>query len=172
MKREVILLYMKNDAIYIYLVNAKKEIIKSIDTSFFFKFGEIFNVSLFNECITKLVYEERILSGILKPVIHVLYNDVTNCDLKYLYTIGLSAFNYEKITFYPLSKIIKTINDRDTIVLFDKDYYTDFLHEFKTNNQKSISLNALYIGKNSTENIHYADEFIIWKTFISHFTKN
>ena len=86
--------------------------------------------------------------------------------------IGLSIFNYNDIEFVPITKIVKLINASDNLVLFDKNYYTVFKYNYKTDNVKNINFKPLYIGKVGTQVVHYADDGIVWKTFISYFTKN
>lgn len=172
MKREVVLFYIECDKIYMYLLKSKKEIIKCINTSFFFNYGEICNVDEFSKVLEKMLHDEKILTGLFKPILYVLYNDVCNCDLKYLYKTSLLPFNYEKINFVSLSDIVKLINDDSKIVYFDKDYYTVFNGNFKTKDEKDIVFFPIYIGKYNTNSIHYFDNSIVWKTFISRFTKS
>ena len=172
MKRETILFSIMYNKIYIYLKNAKKEIINDIDVSFFFKCGEISDVEKFSNTIEEELNKKKILTGFLKPNICVLYNDITNSDLKYLYKVGLTPFNYEKIDFMPISNIIKMINDSDRVVWFDKNYYTIFKYGYKTKDKNNIDFAPIFIGKNNVKDTHYADNNIIWSTFISYFTKN
>ena len=80
MKREVILFYIMNDKICIYLIKAKREIIKELDTSFFFKCGELLDVDKFSLERDKIIVEEKVLTRLLRPNLCVLYNDITNCD--------------------------------------------------------------------------------------------
>ena len=80
MKREDILFYMQGGKINIYLVNSKKEIVKKVDTSPFFKFGNISNVEKFSDTIHSFIGELHI--GIMKPNLTVLYNDNTTSDIK------------------------------------------------------------------------------------------
>ena len=172
MKREIILFYMINDKIFIYLTKAKREIIKEFDTSSFFKCGEISNVKHLALTVNKIIDENKVLTRILKPNLIVLYNDITSCDLNYLYEKSLLPFNYEKIDFVPLSKIIKMINEDERIVFFDKNYYTVFKDNYKTLDKYKIDFKPIYIGKNNTRETHYSNNLIVWNTFISCFTKN
>ena len=160
------------DKIYIYLKNSKKEIITNIEASFFFKCGEISDVDKFSKTLEGIIRNEKKLTGFFRPNVIVLYNDVTWCDLKYLYRASLTVLNYEKIEFMPISRIIKMINDSDRIVWFDKNYYTIFKYNFKTIDKNIIDFNPIYIGKNNVKDTHYANENIIWNSFISYFTKN
>lgn len=172
MKKEVILLYLTCEKIYVYLMRAKREVIICKDTSSFFKLGEISDVELCKKTLDKIITEEKILTGLFRPNLYVLYNDITNCDLMYLYNAALVCFNYEKISFIPLSDIIKMINIDSRVVLFDKNYYTIFKEKTKTRSADNINFKPIYIGKKQTNATHYSDDAIVWKTFISYFTKN
>ena len=99
MKREEVLFYLSVDVIHIYLVHAQKEIIKEIDTSSFFKYGEISNVENCRKVIDDIIDDNLVITGFLKPLVIVLYNDITNCDLKELYKLVLYSFNYGVIKF-------------------------------------------------------------------------
>ena len=172
MKKEVILFYISSNIINMFLVNKKREIIKEVDTSSFFKFGEISCVKNFKTSLEKIVNEEKVLTGLFKPNLIVLYNDVTYCDLECLYELALLPFNYDKINFVPISNIVKTVNANEKLVFFDKNYYTVFKGNYKTDNKSIVPIDSIFIGKTDDESIHYSDSTILWKTFISHFTKN
>lgn len=172
MKREAILFYMQNDKIYIYLSNVKKEIIEKLDTSLLFKYGEISNIKAFRNTIESIIDKNKLLGGILKPNIMVLYNDITNCDLKFLYEIGLEPFSYNKITFFALSELIKEISKNDNIIFFDKDYYTIFKNCKKIKNIDNLDFEPIIIGSNKENNLHYSGNDIIWNKFKTHFTKD
>lgn len=171
MKRETVLFYLTNGKIQIYLVNAKKEITVKTDTSLFFKFGEISDVSVCSDTIMDVINSKNILKGILKPSLKVLYNGNTNADLKYLYKSALLPFNYNSIDFIDLNEIIKFIKDDERVIVFDKDYYTFYKDGKKTSDIDYIDFEPILIGIKKSENIHFSDINIIWNTFKSHFTK-
>ena len=163
---------MQNDKIYIKLSKCKNEIIEKVDTSLLFKYGEITDVKKFQSMIEDILNKERLLGGILKPDIIVLYNDVTNCDLKFLYEVGLEPFGYNKITFIELSKIVKQISKNNNIVFFDKNYFTIFKNNQKLENTEFLDFEPIIIGSNKEDNLHFSDNDLIWNYFKTHFTKD
>jgi len=171
MKREEVLFYIANDKIYIYLVNAKKEVIESLDTSTFFKFGEISNVENCSDILGEFINKKNILNGLLKPIIYVLYNDVTNCDLTYLYKVGLQCLNYSDIKFIGMSDLLKKIKGFKKIVVYDKDYYTYLSKFYKTKNFDELGEDVIFIGYDRNKGMHFSDKNLLWNTFKSHFTK-
>lgn len=171
MKREEILLYINCGKVYIYKQYAKKEILLEIDTSSFFKWGEISDVDTGIEILEREISKNNIVSDILKPTLHVLYNDITNCDIKYLYRALLSVFNYNTINFYALSDLVKEIKFGKDAVLYDGESYTVFKEKIKLKDYSSLPLDYVIIGDHDKSNIHYADKDLVWNTFKSHFTK-
>lgn len=165
MKREVILFYITFNKIYLYLKKVKKEVIDYFDTSSFFKNGEISDVSEFSRCLNKFIEKGKIAYGLIKPKIIVLYNDVTDSDLKFLYQAGLSPFNADDIEFTELSKIVKAITKDENIVFFDGDCYTVFKDNIKIKDIKKVDFMPTIIGHASKKYKHFADENIIWETF-------
>lgn len=171
MKREEVLFYLTTGKIQFYLVNSKKEIFVKLDTSLFFKFGEISDVNLCSDVISDIISKKKILNGILKPTITVLYNDNMYSDLKYLYKTALIPFNYNSIKFIGLNEIIKYIKDDKKVIVFDGDYYTYYKDGFKCKNIDNIDFEPILIGIKSEDNIHFSDQNLIWNTFKTHFTK-
>ena len=164
MKREEILFYLSNGLVHLYFKNTKKEVIFDVDTSSFFKFGEISDVEKFQEEIEKIA--EKTFSGsILKPIVHVLYNDITYSDQKYLYKVGLSSFNYSNIKFYELSGLIRKIDKNKNILIFDKDYYTDIKNRCKLKNIDELENDPIIIGENDGKCTHFSDKNLIWNEF-------
>ena len=170
MKREAILFFMENNIINIYFPKSKKELNEKIDTSLFFKYGEISNVEEFSNTIEKLIDNKKIISSIIKPDIIVLYNDITNSDLEYLYKIGLNPLNYNKIIFIKLSELIKDINKNEKIIYYDTNYYTIFKTKNKQSNIDNLEYEPLIIGNNQKDNLHFSKKDIIWQYFKTHFT--
>lgn len=164
MKREEILVYISSEFIHLYLVNAKKEVIERFDNSFF-RYGEISDVEGLTIEINKAIGNHNIYTGLFKPMLHVLYNDVTNCDLKYLYKAVLSDFNYSDIRFYELSGLIHKINSDTRVVVYDKNYYTLVKKKCKVDNLDNIDFEPIVIGIDDKKNVHFSDKDIIWNQF-------
>ena len=171
MKREEILFYLAENKMYFFLLKLKKEVVKKVDTTSFFKFGEIYSVDECFNTINKIVSKFRIVNGIFKPIVHVLYNDVTNCDLEYLYANSLLSLNYSEIKFYKMTDLLKEFDNYNRIVFFNSGCYTFFAEKVKLKSLNKIGFNPIVIGDNDCEHIHFSDSDIIWNRFKSHFTK-
>lgn len=161
---------MENDRIYIYSVNAKKEHIYDVDTSLFFKLGEISNEKLCESTITELLAKISFGPFYLKPNLIVLYNDICNCDLKFIYRCALSGFNYNHIDFVPLSKLVKKIKNDQNIVVFDKNYYTLIDRGEKIMQASTFDFEPVVVGEPKSVHMHFSGDDLIWKTFKSYFT--
>lgn len=170
MKKEEVLFYIANGKFYVYLVHAKKEVIEKIDTSSFFKCGEISDVENCQNAIADFVDKKFVLTGFLKPDIKVLYNDTTFCDLKELYKISLLPFNYDDISFIGWNSILKRFHNRERLVVFDCDYYTILKDNIKVQNIDMLKFSPIIIGSKCRDYVHYADLDILWNTFKSRFT--
>lgn len=166
MKREKILFYLTSDIVHVYFVNTKREVIENTITSSFFKFGEISNVSNGSMVLEEINNKYNVNSGLLKPIMYVLYNDVNNSDQEYLYKVILESFNYDEIYFFKLSEFIKYICDKDNVVVFDKDYYTLIKSMEKHKNIGDIDYEPILIGKKSNKYKYYSDMDIIWHSFV------
>ena len=103
MKREEVLLYINSSKMYIYFEKKKKEVIKTIDTSSFFKYGEIYNEEKFIEILDNY-FNEKFL---LKPNVTVLYNDICNSDIKYLYKEAMQAIGFNVIKFIGYNELFQ-----------------------------------------------------------------
>lgn len=172
MKREEILYYMKEDKIYLFAVYSKKERVIELDTSSFFKFGEISDVRKLRKTISEILNKFSFGPIYMKPNLNILYNDVTNCDIKYLYENVFATQDFNKINFFCLTDIAKRINNSNNLVVFDKDYYTLINKKIKTTDKNIIDFDPILIGKKMSTCIHYSEENIIWNTFKSYFTKD
>lgn len=172
MKREEVLFYLSSDKIHVYMINSKREIIEELDTSTFFKYGEISDVETCREVISDFVTRNNILKGILKPDVYVLYNDVCNCDLEYLFKSVLVYLNYNELKFLGLTTLIKIFKNYENIVIYDKDYYTIFATKEKVSILNNIDFIPILIGDTDTSNLHFSDKNIIWNSFKSHFTNH
>lgn len=170
MKREEILLYICTNEIKIYLVGTGKESIIEKDTSLFFKMGEISNVLLGEKVLTEILTKLSFSLFYLKPNITILYNDVCNADIKYLYRSLFRELNFNLIYFVPLTKLVKDCIKKKNIVVFDGDYYTDVDRGEKFMSEKCIEFEPVFIGKKDNIHTHYSDDNIIWNTFKSYFT--
>lgn len=171
MKRESILFYLKSNKIYFYLMNSKKEYVECLDTSLFFKYGEISNVRLCIEAITKLVEKMNLGLYYLKPNITVLYNDVCYADAKFIYRSVLDTIGYNKIDFVPITKLAAKIKDDKNVVISDGDYYILVKSRRRVDSLNSLDWDPVVIGSVDDKYVHFADEEIIYKTFKSCFTK-
>lgn len=170
MKREEILFYLASNKIYMYLINCKKEYIYDIDTSLFFRLGEISDVYHCSIAIAKILSKMNFGFNYLKPNIKVLYNDICSCDIKFLYESALLPIGYNRIDFVPLTKLVKKIRKDEDLVVSDGDYYTLVNRGEKLMSLNNIDFDPVILGKADTKHIHYSDLDIVWKTFKSHFT--
>lgn len=172
MKREEVLFYLTTGKIYLYLKNTKREIIEDIDTSTFFKYGEISSVEDFTNTINDFMNKKKIFTGIFKSNIYVLYNNITNCDLTFLYKSALNSMGFNNIEFISITKVLKTIGSFKRLVLCDEDYFTLIDKKEKVLNLNDITFEPILIGGNMGNFTHYADTDLIWNSFKSHFTNN
>lgn len=172
MRREEILIFLATDKLYIYSVSAKKEKIIDLDTSQFFRFGEISNLEkcekMFSENLSKMDFK----TFYLKPNFVILYNDVAYGDTKYLYRSLFRNIEFNSLAFVPLSRVARRINKSDNLVIFDKNYYTLVARGEKVKSEEDIMFEPILIGKSDTEHIHYSDTTILWKEFKTYFTKS
>lgn len=170
MRREEMLVFLATDKLYIYSSSAKKEKIIDLDTSQFFQFGEISDVDkcekIFSENLAKLDFK----SFYLKSNYIILYNDITYCDIKFLYKSLFRNIEFNKIAFVPMSRVARRINKSDNLVIFDKNYYTLVSRREKVKSEEDILFEPILIGKTDTDHIHYSDSSIIWKEFKTYFT--
>ena len=170
MKREEVLFYMTNDKIHVYLSNAKREIIEEVNTSTFFKYGEISDIEICREEISSFISRNNLIKGVLKPDLIVLYNDICNCDLEYLYKSVLAYFNYNEIKFLRLTNLVKNIKNYENIVIYDKDYYTIIGTKEKKKNLSDLDFLPIVIGEIDKDFLHFSDKNLIWNIFKTHFT--
>ncbi len=166
LKRETILFYMTNNKIYLYRSLLKKENIIDTDTSTFFSFGEIKDVEECQKCLRKILSKINLSTIYLKPNFIVLYNDVCNSDIKFLYKEVLKVFDYNKVKFISLSVVTSKITHDENLVIFDHDYYTLVSKEKKLTREE-FDFNPIMIGKSDNKYIHYSDIDIIWKKFLN-----
>lgn len=172
MKREDILFYMSEGKIHTFLVHSKREKVFDLDTSLFFKFGEISNVSMCEARVTEVLTKMKLGEFILKPNIIVLYNDICYSDTKFLYKVIFEEFGYNSIKFARLSRLAKLICNQDNVVVFDKNYYSLIDRGEKCTMEETIGFDPIIIGKRHSEHVHYPEEDIVWRTFISCFTNS
>lgn len=170
MKREEILFYITTDIIHIYLKNANKEYLEKIDTSLFFKLGEISDVDRCSEAITKLTSKMNFGLYYLKPNVYVLYNDVCSCDIKFLYRSSLQALGYNRLNFVPLTRLTSKIHEKKNLVVRDGNYYILIDRGEKRMSLESLDFDPIIIGEANDHHVHYADRDILWKTFKTYFT--
>lgn len=166
MKRETILFYISFNKIHIYLKNLKKEIIENVDTFSFFQCDEIKDVMKFSEIIEKMLIKKNIKSDFLKPNIIVLYNDITNSDIKYLYQEALTAFNYNNIYFYSLSELINDFCKNKKIIYYDGVCFTNFYNKDKTSTLNLNEDDYYFIGKPYNNFKYFSNFDILWEKFI------
>jgi hypothetical protein len=171
MKREEILFYLSNDKVRMYFLREEKDYTYEIDTSSFFKYGDIYNVELCDFAITEILTKINFSPFHLKPNLYVLYNNVSACDTKFLYSHALRSFNYNFIRFIPLTGIVKRIKSDQNIVVFDKNYYTLIDRGEKILTDSDIEIEEVLIGRRNPNHVHYSDDDIIWDTCKSYFTK-
>lgn len=153
-----------------YLINGKREYIFDVDTSLFFKFGEISHVYRCSETIAKILSKMNFGLHYLKPDVKVLYNDVCSCDAKFLYENALAVLGYNRIDFIPMTKLAKKIRKADNLVIFDGECYTLVNRGEKCMTLDSLDFDPIILGKTDKSHIHYSDLDILWKTFKSCFT--
>ena len=167
MKREEVLLYINTNKIYIYLTHKKKEIIKKINTSSFFKYGEIYNEQNFIEELDK-EFNEKFL---LKPNITVLYNDICNSDIKFLYKEALTNIGFNKINFIGYNELFKSNKFYNRLIILDGDYYIFLKENMKRKDLSPITYKPVIIGTKENEYTHYADDNYIYNEFKKHVLK-
>ena len=170
-KSNRILIYINDDFFHAYFLNNKKEIIEPLKTKFVVE-GEIKNVKEGKIFLEKLDRKKDLYSGLFKPSLIVLYNDITNSDVITLYKLLLEDFNYKSIDFISLSEFLKPMKDFDRLFLYDNGIYTSFSDRKKYKSLELIKFKPIIIGNDHTDFIHYSDKFLIWNNFILSFTKN
>ena len=161
MKREEVLLYINSNKIYIYLKNKKKEIIKKIDTSSFFKYGEIYNEQKFIDILDR-EFNEKFL---LKPNVTILYNDICNSDIKFLYKEALINLGFNNISFIGYNDLFLNNKFYNRLVILDGDYYIFLKEKDKRKSLSPISYKPVIIGTKENEYTHYADDNYIYNEF-------
>ena len=161
MKREEVLLYINSSKLYLYRINKEKEVIKKINTSSFFKYGEIYNEEELIEFLDKQINERYIL----KPNITILYNDICNYDVRFLYKYAFDMLGYNKIRLISYTDIFKDNNNYEKLVIHDKDIFIDLYHKKVFKDIKNISSKQIIIGNITKDYIHYADEDYIYNMF-------
>lgn len=171
MKREEILFYLREGCITLYQVGNRREYIYKVDTSLFFKWGEISDVNVLQEIVGKLVTKLNLGLFYLKPNVVVLYNDVCMCDIKFLYKSALLPLGYNRVSFVPLSKVARMVKETDALVVSEGDCYTFIKDRYKQASLDGCGFEPIVIGKCEGDHIHFADEDIVFKTFKSCFTK-
>lgn len=173
MKREEILFYMATDKVYLYLVNSKHEKIVDLDTSLFFRFGEIYDIETCSKTITELLLKMNFGTFYLKPNMTILYNNVCRSDIKFLYRYAIRELECNNINFVPLKTVLKMVRDDENLVFFDENYYTLINKEEKCAMEQIetyLDFEPVLVGKSDTIHLHYADEDIVWRTFKTYFT--
>ncbi len=161
MKREEVLLYINSNKIYIYLKNKKKEIIKKIDTSSFFKYGEIYNEQKFIDILDR-EFNEKFL---LKPNVTILYNDICNSDIKFLYKEALINLGFNNISFIGYNDLFLNNKFYNRLVILDGDYYIFLKEKNKRKSLSPIAYKPVIIGTKENEYTHYADDNYIYNEF-------
>jgi len=170
MKREKILFFLEKDRINLYFVKSRKEKVIDVDTTLFFKFGEISDVEKCVEVLSEILSKIQFSSYYLKPDIIVLYDGVSYSDMKFLYKFALKEFGYNSLGFVTFKDVVKKITSLENAIVFNKDYYISEEKNKKYIDEKLIDFKPLIIGKNKTEHLHYSDENLLWKTFKTCFT--
>ncbi len=170
MKREEILFYLSEGKLSLYFVNTKEEKIYDVDTSLFFKCGEISNVAKGESVLTEILSKIKFSHSYLKPNLIVLYNDICHADMKYLFRCVLRGFSYNAIKFVRLSSLVKMICKDKNVIVFDRNYYTLMDRGEKSMDDSKLGEKPIIIGKGKTSCIHYPEEDIIFRTLKSYFT--
>ena len=161
MHREEVLLYINSTKLYLYRVNKDKDVIKKINTSSFFKFGEIYDEERFINALDKHINERFIF----KPNITILYNDICNYDIKFLYRYAFDMLGYNKVNFISYTDIFKTNIYDEKLIIYDKDIYIDLYNHNIIKNIKDIPKSKVLIGNLKDSYIHFADEDYIYNLF-------
>lgn len=172
MRREEILVFLATDKLYIYSVSAKKEKIIDLDTSQFFRFGEISNLEKCERVISENLAKMDFKTFYLKPNYILLYNDICYSDTKFLYKSLFRNIEFNKLAFVPMSRVARKINKNENLVIFDKNYYTLVNRGEKCFSEEDILFEPILIGKVDTDHIHYSDSTILWKEFKTYFTND
>ena len=168
MKREEVLLYISYNRLYLYRVRKKKEVIKKINTSSFFKYGEIYDEERLIECLDKYINE----NFLIKPNITILFNDICNYDIKFMYKYAFITLGYNKIKFISFTDIFKNNKNYNRLIICEKDRIIDLSNKRIINDIKEASFKPIIIGNNKGNFIHYADEDYIYNTFKSYMLDN
>lgn len=170
-KNNKILIYINDNYFHIYYLNNKKEIIEPINNKFIVN-DEIKSVKNGKKFLDKLDNKKNIYSGFFKPDLTVLYNDITNSDITFLYKALLEDFNYKKINFISLSNFLKNNKEFNRLLLYQNGIYTSFKDKKKYESLDYINYNPIIIGNDNSGLVHYCDKFLIWNSFILNFTKD
>jgi len=170
MKREKILFFLEKNKINLYFINSKREEIITVDTSLFFKFGEIIDVKRCEECFLKILSHINYGPYYLKPDIFVLYNGIDQYDAKFIYSYVLKSFNYHEVFFLTFKDLVLQVFNNENIVVYHNDYYVILDRFKKMYSEKNLKHNPILIGKHSSRHLHYTDENLLWKTYKSYFT--
>ena len=171
MNKNKILIYISDNFFHIYFLNNKTEIIEPINDKFMC-YGEIKSVDKGKKFLDFLDKKYNIYTGFFKPDLNVLYNDITNTDIKILYKLLLEDFNYKNINFISLSNFLKDKKNFNRLVLYENGIYTAFSLRKKYESLSFLKYKPIIIGNDNSGQIHYCDKFLIWNNFILSFTKN
>lgn len=170
MKRETILFFLENNKINLYFVKSKREKVVNVDTSLFFKYGEILDVSLCEDALLKVVSKINFGPYYLKPDLCVLYNGIKYYDSKFIYSCVLKVFNYHKIFFVTFKDLIMQTFHNENIIVYHKDYYVWVSKERKLFSERKLNKESIIVGKSTSKYVHYSDENMLWKIYKSCFT--
>lgn len=165
------LLYISHNKIYLYLVKKKKEIIEEVDTSLFFENGDIRSVKECIEILKSIFQKNKIVGGLLKLDVDILYNNITTCDIMALYKMVIKPFDCGEITFTTIESLLKNIKDYSKLIYYDGETFTSFYSKKKSKDIKTFSKDSIIIGTDYIDYIHYAEKNILWKKYKSKFTK-
>ena len=155
--RKIFIFYFTKEYTFIYIKNSKKEIIDKVNNTFM-KYSEIIDYNRFIQYLNYLKNKYLILNTFLKPIIYVLYNDISFTDIKYIYS---NAF---KDTFYPYSiNFIKIsdLNYNGKLVYYD-DCYTNLNKRTKFCSESFLSKKSILVGKVSNKHLHFSDKYYFW----------
>lgn len=161
MKREEVLLYINSSKLYLYRIRKKKEVIKKINTTSFFKYGDIYDENRFIDEMDKYINE----SFFIKPNITILYNDICNYDIRFLFRYAFDTLGFNKIRFISYNDIFKNNKNYNRLIIYEKNNIIDLSNKRKINDIKDISFKPIIIGNVKGNYVHYADENYIYNTF-------
>lgn len=172
MRREEILVFLATDKLYLYSNRSKKEKIIDLDTSHFFRHGEISNVSECEKVITEKLLKMDNRTTYLKPNYIILYNDVCWSDIKFLYRSVMRGVEYNSLKFVPITRVAKKINQSENLVIFDKNYYILVNRGERCMDITNVSFEPIMIGEANSLHVHYSDLDIVWRKFKTYFTNS